>query len=58
MLCLSGFELYSRWVPLTYSFIPNIFVNVNLFLLIESVEGTTKKFITRLTAHSRIEKQP
>ena len=20
MLCLSGFELYSRWVPLNYSF--------------------------------------
>ena len=24
MLCLSGFELYSRWVPLNISFVPRL----------------------------------
>ena len=24
MLCLSGFELYSRWVPLIHHVIPNV----------------------------------
>ena len=33
MLCLSGFELYSRWVPLTTYFVfIFIFVVLNCFL--------------------------
>ena len=28
MLCLSGFELYSRWVPLILNFIINLILHV------------------------------
>ena len=46
MLCLSGFELYSRWVPLTLNFIIKLILHVLLEIQLPSVGNLEAIFLS------------